>query len=132
MKHHFDEYVLIDNIYERMRHSGRNMNVFRVSFEANSYEDWKSRFPDVTLEDIHRAVKICLANGWLESTTLGSGYNNLKPSTTGIGIAKSRFISRSAKNTHLRRVIAWCNNNQGVLAFVGLAITIAFGIIASL
>jgi hypothetical protein len=128
-RHHFDEFVLMDNVYEMMRVSGETVNVIRVSFDEKSLEDWQFKYPKVTLDDLHKVVKICIANGWLEHSTLGGGFNNLKPTTTGVGVAKSRYMLKATDKTVWQKAKGWCNDNQGLLAVAGIVVAAILGII---
>jgi hypothetical protein len=88
----FDEYDFLNLFYRKMVRVGQAHNLIRLSVNARMVEDvYEESVISVTENHLQEMSDICLANSWVEHTTMGTGqYGNLQLTTTGLGVAKSK------------------------------------------
>lgn len=129
----FNEFALMDYVYAVMRETGRPPNLIRISFGSGVLEDLHKDFPNLTHEELLNSVGICHANEWLKVASFGGGPEsiNYQPTTTGVGVAKSRFMMGENNEPQTSEFRTWCNNNQGLLAVIGLIVAVV-GIVAGI
>ncbi|KTC86623.1 hypothetical protein [Legionella brunensis] len=73
--------------YNEMRTQGTSRDKVFLSMDQNTVAILAEKFgDDVTLEQVHKLTDICIANEWLERTTIDPGYNFLNLTAAGLQI----------------------------------------------
>jgi hypothetical protein len=74
--------------YNVMRNQGKNREQIFLNMDEQAVAVLAQQYgSEFTLEEVHRLTDICIANGWLERTTIDPGYNFLSLSATGLQMA---------------------------------------------
>ena len=89
----FNEYDFLFLFYQQMLALGQSHNLIRLSVNARMVEEIyeKSKIP-VNENELQDVADICLANRWIERTTMGGDqYCNFLLTTAGFGVVKSKL-----------------------------------------
>ncbi|ASQ46048.1 hypothetical protein [Legionella clemsonensis] len=74
--------------YNKMKAQGKSRAQVFLSMDETAVTTLAEKFGDsVTLEEVHRLTDICIANEWLERTTIDPGYNFLSLTAAGLQMA---------------------------------------------
>ena len=87
----FTEFDLLDFYYQTMLDSGSSRNMVRHSIDHELVEKiYEKTRISLSKAELQKMADICLANNWLEHTSMAGKYGNLCLSTTGFGVATSK------------------------------------------
>lgn len=74
--------------YDAMKAQGTTRDSIFLSIDLTAASALAHKLKEeVTLEEVHRLTDICIANEWLERTTIDPGYNFLSLTQAGLQIA---------------------------------------------
>jgi len=125
----FDEYDFLNLFYKEMLKQGRAYNLVRLSVDARMVENvYEGSAISVTENKLQKITDICLANGWVEHTTIGTGqYDNLQLTTTGFGVIKSKKMQTEVTNNRsiFKKVSDYIEDHKGLFVLLGFLITLA-------
>ena len=125
MKDHSFELLRI--FYDAMVEGGVNHKIFRADIDENFVENINTlnKF-HLSLEDCQKLADKCLANEWLERTVMGGKYIQLRLTTTGLGIVKSKLKQKeiSQQRSILKKLSDYVNDHNGV--FILLSFIVSF------
>lgn len=128
-KDHLTEFDLLEVYVEEMERIGKSRKFVRFSIDDSMAVRIGSKLGfEVTLEQVQALADRCLANEWLEYTSLGAGkYGNLIITTSGFGIVRSRHRQREilAARSFLKRVSDYIVDHKGLFIVLGAAIALA-------
>lgn len=73
--------------YEEMKAQGKSREAVFMNIDDSIVAIFAQKFKsDVTLEEVHKLADICIANEWLERTTIDPGYNFLSLTAAGLQV----------------------------------------------
>ncbi|MCC5015237.1 MULTISPECIES: hypothetical protein [Legionella] len=73
--------------YEEMKAQGKSRDAIFMNIDESIASVLAQKFKrDVTLEEVHKLADICIANEWLERTTIDPGYNFLSLTAAGLQV----------------------------------------------
>lgn len=125
----FDEYDFLDLFYQEMLEAGQARNLIRLSVNARMVEDiYDKSTISVTERNLKKMADICLANSWIEHTTMGVGqYGNLQLTTTGFGVAKSKRKQADLLNSRsvFKKISDYIEEHKGLFILLGFIIALA-------
>lgn len=71
--------------YDEMRARGETRNTVFISIDEEALAKLNTQAqPPISLEQAHKLTDICIANEWLERTTIDPGYNFLSLTEAGL------------------------------------------------
>ncbi|MDI9818385.1 MULTISPECIES: hypothetical protein [unclassified Legionella] len=74
--------------YDEMKSQGLNRDKLFLSMDESALKLLEEKYgKTATLKQLHWYTDICLANEWLERTTIDPGYNFLSLTDSGLQIA---------------------------------------------
>ncbi|KTD09407.1 hypothetical protein [Legionella jamestowniensis] len=74
--------------YNEMKAQGKSRDEVFLSMNESAVKTLSEKYGDsVTLEEVHRLTDVCIANEWLERTTIDPGYNFLSLTAAGLQMA---------------------------------------------
>lgn len=123
----FDEFNLLDLFYQKMIEEGSKHNMVRLSIDNRTVEyAYEKTSCSVTVEELIKLADICLANNWLEHTSLGGKYLNLQLTTTGFGVVTSKRRQKEVDSTkgYLKRISDYIDEHKGLFIFLGFLIAL--------
>ncbi len=83
-----NEMDILDLFYDELRVEGRTRETLFISLDESAVSRLKKKLGvDVQIEVLHKLADICIANEWLERTTIDPGYNYLSLTATGLKLA---------------------------------------------
>lgn len=126
---YFDEYDFLDLFYQEMLSAGRARNLIRLSVNARMVEDiYEKSAISVTEDHLKKMSDICLANSWVEHTTIGTGqYGNLQLTTIGFGVVKSKQKQKEllSNRSYFKKASDYIEDHKGLFILLGLLIGMA-------
>lgn len=123
----FNEFMLLDLFYGKMIEEGSKHNLVRLSIDIRLIEYiYEVTSLSITLEELKKVADICLANNWLEHTSLGGKYLNLQLTTTGLGVATSKRRQKEVENSKgiLKKSSDYIEDHKGLFIFLGFLIAL--------
>ncbi|WED44466.1 hypothetical protein [Legionella cardiaca] len=73
--------------YDEMKAQGTSRDKVFLNMDENAVEQLTKKYGrTITLEQLHKLTDICIANEWLERTTIDPGYNFLNLTAAGLQI----------------------------------------------
>ena len=131
----FDEFDFLNLFYQKMLDEGQSYNITRLSVNNRMVEDIydKSTF-SLTEEYLKKMADICLANSWIEYSSLAGNYTNLRLTTTGNGVIKSKQMQKKSLESRspIKRVSDYINDHSGLFLFGSFILLFASVLIAYL
>jgi len=113
--------------YDKMIYEGKNYQVVTLSIDDSFLCILNEKLRDkLSLKDTERLADICFANGWIKLTTMGSKYNNLQLTATGLGIVKSKIrqIQDLRSRSVLKKFADYIDDHKGL--FILLSFLVSF------
>jgi hypothetical protein len=114
---------------DEMEEHGANRNLVRLTIDANFAEKLSAKLKtEVALETAHKLADRCLANEWLEHTSIGSDqYGVLKLTATGFGVVCSKQKSDAQKKsrTRLKKLSDMIEDHKGLAVAIGVLVALA-------
>ena len=127
----FTEFHLLDFYYQTMLDEGSTRNMVRYSIDhrlvETIYENTNISLSEVELQ---KMADICLANNWLEHTSMAGKYGNLSLSTTGLGVATSKRRQKEVETSKglLKKVSGYIEEHKGLFILLGF-VTALIGLV---
>lgn len=82
-----NELSILQLFYDEMKAQGTNRENVFISFdEATAAVLAQKSKKSVELSEVHKLVDTCIANEWLERTTIDPGYNFLSLTEAGLQV----------------------------------------------
>ena len=129
IKSHPTEFDLLELYVEEMERLGQSRNFVRFNIDDSMAGRIGSKLgSEVTVEQVQALADRCLANEWLEHTSLGAGkYGYLILTTSGFGVVRSRQRQREilAARSFLKKVSDYIVDHKGLFIVLGAAIALA-------
>lgn len=73
--------------YDEMKAQGKSRDAIFMNIDESIVAILAQKFKrDVTLEEVQKLTDICIANEWLERTTIDPGYNFLSLTAGGLQV----------------------------------------------
>lgn len=112
-----------------MEARGENRKLVRLDVDIGMLERInRAKGSNIDLEQLHRIADRCLANEWLEHTTISAGkYGDLSLTTTGLGIVRSRQRKEEANTNRswLKKLSDYIENHKGFFMLLGAVVAIS-------
>lgn len=124
----FDEYDFLDLFYQDMLKKGHSHNLIRLSVNARFVEQvYESSGQSLTEDQLKKIADICLANGWVEHATMGGLHNNLRLTTTGFGVVKSKRMRAEQMSNRgiMGKASDFVVDHKGLFILFGFVIALA-------
>lgn len=126
---HFNEYDFLDLFFQEMLATGQAENLVRLSVNARMVEEiYEKSTISITEKHLQTIADICLANSWVEHTSLGVGqYGDLKLTSTGFGVVKSKQRQMELLNNRsvLKKISDYIEDHKGLFILLGIIIALA-------
>ena len=85
-----NEMDVLDLFYDQLRAQGQTRNTLFISLDDVALSKLQQKIEGtIHLEDLHKYADICIANEWLERTTIDPGYKYLSLTEAGLQMAIS-------------------------------------------
>ncbi len=123
----FCEYDLLDFYYQRMLDEGSGRNLVRFSIDNQLVEIiYEKTDHSLSESELQKLADVCLANNWLEHTSMAGKYGNLCLSTTGLGIAtaKRRQKEIESNKSFLKKTSEYIEDHKGLFLLLGALVAI--------
>lgn len=129
MKKDIKEYsfAFLKVFYDDMVALGVNYKVHSRDIDDKFVEDLNSQIKEsLLLADCQKLSDICLANEWVKHTVMGRKYNQLRLTTTGVGVVKSkqRQIESHANRSVLKKVSDYVNDHSGIFVLLSFVVSL--------
>lgn len=72
--------------YSAMKKQGASRDQIFLSIDKNAILTLAQQYDNITSEQVYKLADICIANEWLERTTIDPGYNFLSLTASGLQI----------------------------------------------
>lgn len=122
------EFYILENIVDYMESAGRTRKLVSLSIDQKLVEEInKKHKTKLSLNDLEKAAKVCLANEWLTWGSIGVGdFQNLEITTTGVGVVRSRKNSEQKRKsrTLLKKTSDFIEEHKGVITFITAIVAI--------
>lgn len=83
-----NEMDILDLFYDELRVEGQTRETLFINLDESALSILKNKLGvDLQIEVLHKLADICIANEWLERTTIDPGYNYLSLTATGLQLA---------------------------------------------
>lgn len=123
------EFDILALFVDEMESEGVSRKLIRLSVD----DAFVGRLSDklgmaISLEPIQRLVDRCLANEWLEHTSLGTGkYGFLAITATGLGVVRSKQKSEEVKRSrsNLKKLSDAIEDHKGLFIALGALLALA-------
>lgn len=129
------EFDLLAMFYEKMVEQGYSRNLVRLSLDSTMQKEISKKFrKDFPISEIEKAIDICLANEWLEHSSIGAGkYGMLQITTAGLGVVKSKMRQeeRLRDRTKVKKLSDYIESHKGLFLFLGFLVALG-GLLVSL
>lgn len=125
IKEHSFDFLRV--FYDAMETEGVNHKIYRTNIGNDFVTTLNSNIKaSLSLEECQKLADICVANDWLEHTVMGGKYIQLRLTTTGVGIVKSKLkqIENLEKRSFLKRISDYVNDHSGVFLLLSLAVSL--------
>ena len=123
----FTEFDLLDFYYQTMLDNGSTRNLIRYSIDHRLVEKiYEKRSISLSESELQKIADICLANNWLEYTSIAGKYGNLCLSTTGLGIATSKRRQKEVEASKglLKKFSGFIEEHKGLFILLGFVIAL--------
>jgi len=121
--------------YDGMLKKGVNRKLYYENIDDKFINTLNSNYNiHLTLEECRKIADICLANDWLEQTTMGTKYDRLRLTDTGFDIVKSKLAEeeRLENRSFLKRKSDYVNDHSGIVALLSLIVSLLSLVIAGI
>ncbi len=93
-----NEMDILDLFYDELRAEGQTRETLFISLDESALTKLNKKLSvDVPIEVLHKLADICIANEWLERTTIDPGYNYLSLTEAGLKLAVHYQYTRRQK-----------------------------------
>lgn len=83
-----NEIDVLNIFYDELRAEGQSRETLFISMDETVVAQLKQKLGvEVSLEELHKLVDICIANQWIERTTADPNYKYLSLTNAGLEIA---------------------------------------------
>ena len=119
--------------FDGMQKEGVNHNIYRrnidESFVSNINSDIEA---NLSLSDCEQLADICLANDWLKHTATAGKYGQLRLTTSGVGVVKSKQIQKEVRENRslLKKISDYINDHSGIFVLLSFAVSLFILIVA--
>lgn len=89
-----NEIDILKLFYDEMRAQGKTREVVFLNIDESAVAKLSQKLRTaVTLEQIHKLTDICIANEWIERTTIDPHYNFLSLTESGLQIVLANIYT---------------------------------------
>lgn len=93
-----NEMDVLDLFYDQLRAEGKTRETLFLNLDESALAKLNKKLGvDVQIEVLHKIADICIANEWLERTTIDPGYNYLSLTAAGLELAVHYQYTRRQK-----------------------------------
>ena len=135
MQKDIKEYIFdfLKIFFDGMQNEGVNHKIYRKDIDENFVMIINSNIKgDLSLNECEKLADICLANEWLEHTVMGGKYGQLRLTTAGFGVVKSKQVQKESreKRSLLKKTSDYVNDHSGVFILLSFAVSLFSLIVA--
>lgn len=112
---------------EYMEQEGCNRKLVRISIDEGVVAQLAAASFSATVASVQKLADRCLANEWLERTSIDGKYSGLSLTASGFGIVRSRQLRQQQLESRsvLKRISDYIEDHKGLFIALGTAIALA-------
>lgn len=129
-----DEFDFLNYFIEEMEARGLSKNLLYFGIDEEMATEISSTCKaQVSVEKLKVIADKCLANEWVDRTSMDGGYSNLRLTSSGFGVVRSRKLKqeRLANRTAFKKASDFIEDHKGLSTALGVLIGIV-GIITTI
>lgn len=122
------EFDILEVFTQEMDAKGVNRKFIQFDIDEKMAEKISMNYKSpMSIDEVKKLADKCLANEWLEHTTIGTGqYGHLNLTTTGVGVIRSRQRKNEmlSQRSFLKKTSDFIEDHKGIFIAIGSAIAL--------